>query len=185
MVQPAGCEMKVEKGKVVEITYTLTIAGGEVVESTQEESVQYLHGLGQIVPGLEAALEGRDAGESLSVTLEPSEAFGEFDDDLVLSVDRKVFGPDAELEQGSEVSLSDDQGNEGVGVVLEMDGDKVQVDLNHPLAGEEVCYAVKIVSVRDASPDELEHGLHDGCSCCGHGAEDCGDSCCDDEEKPS
>ncbi len=151
--------MLIGHNKVVRIDYTLTTDADEVIDSSEGgEPLAYLHGARNIIPGLETALEGRKAGESLSVRIEPADAYGERDDRLVQMVPREMFEDSAEIQVGMQFHSADPEGHVTVVTVTHATEDTVTVDANHPLAGVPLTFAVKVVEVRDATPEELEHG---------------------------
>lgn len=171
--------MVIEKDRVVTIDYELKDAGGEVLDSSGgAEPLVYLHGNENIIPGLERQLAGKKAGDSVSCVVPAGEAYGERDDALVFEVPKSQFGDGAEIEIGMQFQAHGEDGARIV-TVLGIDGDKVKLDANHPLAGEELHFSVKIVDVREATAEELEHGhIHSGCGCGGDCDEDCGDEEC-------
>ena len=150
--------MKVANSTVVTIDYTLTSDQGDVIDSSSGgEPLAYLHGHGNIVPGLENALEGRDEGEALSVKVIPGEGYGERDPELVHRATRAQFQGIDEVEVGMRFQAR--SGNEmTVVTVVAVEGDDITLDANHPLAGMNLNFDVKIVGVRAATPVELEHG---------------------------
>ena len=152
--------MKIEKDAVATIDYTLTGADGEVLDSSREEGgepVVYLHGTGTIVPGLEAALAGKQAGDSVTVTLAPEEAYGDRDESRVMKVDKTQFPQDQSVDVGMQFHAQSDDGHHTL-TVLAVEGDEVTVDANHPLAGQTLAFDVKVVEVRQATEEELSHG---------------------------
>lgn len=150
--------MKVANKTVVTIDYTLKSDDGDVIDSSAGgEPLAYLHGFGNIVPGLESALDGRDEGESVSVKVSPEEGYGEHDPDLVHRATRAQFQGIAEVEVGMRFQAH--SGSETTVVtVVAVEGDDVTLDANHPLAGANLNFDVKIVGVRPATATELEHG---------------------------
>lgn len=150
--------MKIVEDKVVSIHYTLTDSGGTVLDSSSgSEPLLYLHGAGNIIPGLESALEGKVAGEKLSVTVEPAQGYGERDERLVQAVPRSAFKGIEQLAPGMQFQAQGPQGTRLV-VVTQVAKDVVTVDANHPLAGQTLHFEVEIAEVRDATREELEHG---------------------------
>ena len=151
--------MKVSKGSAVELDYTLHLGDGEVVDRSEPgEPLTYLHGESQIVPGLEAALEGLEAGASKQVVVPPSEGYGDHDPRGVQEVPRDQFPPNAPLQPGAEM-LARGQDGEVVPLVIVSAGlETVTIDLNHPLAGKTLHFDVTVRSVRAATAEELEHG---------------------------
>jgi FKBP-type peptidyl-prolyl cis-trans isomerase SlyD len=150
--------MQIAQDKVVMIHYTLRNDAGEVLDSSSGgEPLAYLHGQGNIIPGLEKALEGRQTGDSLSVSVEPAEGYGVRDDRLVQQVPRRQFGG-ANVQPGMQFHAQTSQGQARVVTVMRIVGDMVTVDGNHPLAGQSLHFDVEVTGVRDASSEELEHG---------------------------
>ena len=150
--------MQVANEKVVSIDYTLTDEQGNVLDSSRGRGpLSYLHGSGHIIPGLESALEGKAAGEALKVTVAPADAYGEHDPEMVQPVPRDRFPQGAELEVGTQFQAQTPAGPRVV-TVVEVQDDAVTVDANHPLAGKTLNFDVQVVSVREASEEELQHG---------------------------
>jgi FKBP-type peptidyl-prolyl cis-trans isomerase SlyD len=151
--------MQVIKDSVVSLEYRLHLGDGKIIdESDPGEPLVYLHGYEEIVPGLEKALEGKKAGESLKVEVSPEEGYGEYDPEGVEEVPREDFPPDMELEAGGIVSATDDDGEEVDFLVKEVRPKTVVVDFNHPLAGKTLHFEVTVREVRAATAEELEHG---------------------------
>jgi FKBP-type peptidyl-prolyl cis-trans isomerase SlyD len=117
-----------------------------------------LHGFGNIIPGLESALEGKRAGESLSVRITATDAYGERNEDLLQSVPRDMFEDNDSIQVGMQFQSGDPDGENRIVTVVSTDSDSITVDANHPLAGVPLNFAVTIVDVRDASGEELAHG---------------------------
>jgi FKBP-type peptidyl-prolyl cis-trans isomerase SlyD len=171
-------EFKVAKDHVVAIDYKLHLEDGQLADSTQEgEPLLYLHGRGHMVPGLESALEGKAAGWSGKFRIPPEEAYGPHDPAKIFKESPDRFG--FEVKVGTVI-----QGRLGGGrsfpiQVIAVEPDSVTLDPNHPLAGKTLDFDVKVLAVRPATPEELQHSNSndegcgpDQCSCCGH---DCGD----------
>lgn len=157
--QPAptpGGTMNVAKDKVVDLDYKLTVKGEVLDQSEPGEPLVYLHGHSNIIPGLERALEGKAVGDSLQVTVQPEEGYGERDEDAIEELSREDF--DDDIEVGATYYAQAEDGSVIPFTVMAVDGDHVQVDFNPPLAGEVLNFDVKVLAVRDATPDELEHG---------------------------
>jgi FKBP-type peptidyl-prolyl cis-trans isomerase SlyD len=150
--------MQISKHKAVAIEYTLTNDSGEVIDTSEgQDPLSYLHGAGNLISGLEQALEGKSAGDALKVTISPEDAYGQRIDELVQIVPRDRFEGADELEVGMRFHASSDHG-ETLVTITDVSDDEVTVDGNHPLAGETLHFEVKIVDVRDASEEEVEHG---------------------------
>lgn len=177
--------MVVEKDKVIKIDYTLKDSDGETIDSSEEsEPLVYLHGKGNLIPGLEKQLEGKKEGDKLSCVVGPADAYGEYDENLVFTVQKSNFADPAKIEEGMQFEAHGEDGARVVTVVA-VKGDEVTVDANHPLAGEDLHFDVKVVEIRDATAEELAHGhvhSHDGCDDdCDCDCEDeggCGCGCC-------
>ena len=144
---------------VASIHYTLTDPSGQVIDSSQgAEPLHYLHGAGNIIPGLEQALVGKTLGASLQVTVEPENGYGEVDTDLIQQVPVAAFEGVENIEPGMAFEAEDAQGNRRRIVVRSVDGDEVIIDGNHPLAGLQLHFDVEVVGVRSASEEEIAHG---------------------------
>lgn len=157
--------MQISDNKVASIHYTLTDQAGEVVDSSQgAEPLTYLQGFGNIIPGLEEALNGKSAGDSLEVTVPPEKGYGPVVEEMVQAVPRDAFQGVEELEVGMRFQAQTASGPVAV-VVTEVADETVTVDGNHPLAGKTLNFAVEVVEVRDATADEIQHGHVHGPSC--------------------
>lgn len=141
---------------VVSLAYKMLVDGEVVEEAGHEDPLDYLHGHENIVPGLERALEGKRVGDRLSVTLQPADAYGEYDDEAVELVDAEDL-PD-EITAGTELILEDEEGYMLDVVVKEVTGEGVLIDMNPPFAGKTVTYEVEVIGLREADKDELDHG---------------------------
>jgi FKBP-type peptidyl-prolyl cis-trans isomerase SlyD len=151
--------MQITKDSVVSIDYRLHLGDGKIIdESEPGDPLVYLHGHEEIVPGLEKALEGKKAGESLKVEVAPKDGYGEYDPDSVEEVPREDFPPDMELEAGGIVSATDEDGDDVEFLVKEVRPKTVVVDFNDPLAGKTLHFEATVREVRAATPEELEHG---------------------------
>ncbi|MGW8310000.1 MAG: FKBP-type peptidyl-prolyl cis-trans isomerase [Thiogranum sp.] len=150
--------MHIEARKVVTLNYTLTDNEGNVIDQSTDSSFAYLHGANNIIPGLETALAGKSAGDSLNVSVEPSEAYGERDPEKTQSVPRNMFPEDTEIEVGMQFHAQGPGGETLVVTIAGVEGDTITVDGNHPLAGVPLNFAVEVIEVRDASEEELDHG---------------------------
>ncbi len=151
--------MKIAKDSVVLFHYALVDRKNKVLDGSRGgEPLPYLHGHSNIVPGLEKAMEGREEGESFKVTLMPSEAYGERDEDLVEIINRDAFDGLPELKVGMHCQVEDDNGELKLVTIVEFNDEEVAVDGNHPYAGKALTFDVEIVEVREASDDELAQG---------------------------
>lgn len=150
--------MQIAERRVASFHYTLTNDAGEVLDSSSgREPLAYLHGVGQIVPGLERALEGRQAGDKFNVEVPPEAGYGPRHEGLIQQVPRAAFRGVDELQVGMQFQAQGPQGALSV-VIAAIDGDLVTVDGNHPLAGQTLHFAIEVTEVREASDDELQHG---------------------------
>lgn len=150
--------MQIAKDKVVAIDYTLKDDEGNVLDSSGGGSpLAYLHGASNIIPGLESALEGKVAGDDISVRIAPDQAYGEHDPEKQQAVPKEMFG-DAEITVGAQYHASGPNGEHITVTVVAMDDDQVTVDANHPLAGVFLNFDVTVVEVRDATDEEISHG---------------------------
>ncbi len=150
--------MLIEKNRVVMLHYTLRDEQGAVIDSSSGRGpLSYLHGKGNIIPGLEQALAGKSAGDKLDVTVAPEQGYGRRDDRLVQIVPRNRFGEVSELKPGMQVRASGSQGARLV-TVVRVERDFVTVDGNHPLAGRTLHFVVEVAEVRKATHEEVSHG---------------------------
>lgn len=150
--------MQIAPNKAVTIHYTLRDGAGVQLDSTRErEPHAYLHGHHNLLPALEAQLAGRAVGDTLSVTLTPEQAYGERRDGATTRVPMKHLVTQGKLVPGQVVAVRTDRGLRRV-VVGKVGKFNVDVDLNHPLAGKTLVYEIEILSVRDASAEEIAHG---------------------------
>lgn len=148
----------VQDGLVVSMEYTLTV-DGEVLDSSKDAGpIEFLAGYENIVPGLEREMLGMKIGESKDVVVLPEDGYGEFDEDAFMDVPRSEFPIDMELELGMELGVSDEDGNQQMAFIESFDNDTVRLDFNHPLAGAELSFSVKVIGVREPTREELEHG---------------------------
>ncbi|TDK33071.1 FKBP-type peptidyl-prolyl cis-trans isomerase [Luteimonas terrae] len=150
--------MEIAAARVATFHYTLTDDAGAVIDSSQGGTpLPYLHGAGNIVPGLEKALEGRKAGDTLQVDVQPEEGYGPRNDAMVQSVPREAFqGIDA-IEPGMQFQAQGGGGSMMV-TVVEVGDAEVKIDGNHPLAGQVLHFAIEIVDVRESTEEEKQAG---------------------------
>jgi FKBP-type peptidyl-prolyl cis-trans isomerase SlyD len=150
--------MNIENKKVVSFHYTLKNAQGEQIESSRDrDPMVYLHGLGSIIPGLEKAMAGKKAGDSFEVSIEPAEAYGERNENGIQRIPAKHFKHAERLQVGQPVMLQTQQGQVQV-TVVKVGRFNIDVDRNHPLAGQTLTFDVEVTDVRDATEEELSHG---------------------------
>ena len=160
--------MQIEKDKVATLHYTLKDNEGKVLDQSEDGSFVYLHGALNIIPGLEAALTGKTAGEELSVKVAPEEAYGLRNDEQIQEVPKGMFEEGVAIEVGMQFHAEGPDGEMVMVTVSDVKEDVVVIDGNHPLADIELNFDVKIVEVRDASAEELEHGHVHSPEGCGH-----------------
>ena len=150
--------MPIDRDSVVTIHYTLKDDDGTVIDSSAAgEPLAYLHGHGNIVPGLEKELTGREAGDKLSVRVSPAEGYGEYDKELVQTVPRRALRGIKDVRTGMHLHAQTEQGPRTV-TVTRVAGDMVTLDGNHPLAGKHLNFDIQIEEVRQATGEELSHG---------------------------
>ncbi|HOV58347.1 MAG TPA: peptidylprolyl isomerase [Rhodanobacteraceae bacterium] len=152
--------MKVEQNKVVSFHYSVSDGSGETVDSSRErgEPLTILAGHGNIIPGLEKALEGRGVGDAFQVTVPAAEAYGARNEDMVQRVPKKYFQQGDRLKPGDVTVLALKDGGHRVVTVQKVGMTAIDVDLNHPMAGKDLSFDVEITQIRDASEEEIAHG---------------------------
>ena len=150
--------MQIADRTVASFNYTLTNDAGDVLDSSEgREPLAYLHGKGNIVPGLEKEMTGKKIGDKFNVKVKPEEGYGVHNPALVQVVPREAFRGVDQLEPGMQFRADSDRGPMMV-VVTAVVGDKVTVDGNHPLAGASLNFAIEVTEVREASVEEVLHG---------------------------
>lgn len=165
--------MQITKNSVVMLEYTLRDETGQVLDSTEGgDPLQYLHGSGMLIPGLESALEGKSQGDAFEVTIPPEDAYGVRDDNLRQEVDRAQFAGVDDLAAGMKFRADAGNGELIVLTVAEVDDDKVIVDGNHEMAGKTLNFNVTVGEIREATAQELAPPESGGCGC--------GDTNCDE-----
>ena len=150
--------MQIAQDSVVSIHYTLTSDAGEVIDSSSGgDPLAYLQGHGNLIPGLERELQGKRAGDKLSVRIAPADAYGEQDESLIQDVPRSAFGQNQNVTVGMQFHAQSNHGDRTV-TITKIVGDTITVDGNHPLAGQHLNFSVEVTDVRAATPEELSHG---------------------------
>ena len=187
--------MKVEKNKMVAVNYTLTVDGQVADQSRPGQPLEFICGTGMLLPKFEEAIDGKEPGEKVAFTLQPADGYGEFIAEAVVDLPKSIFMVDGKLAEdilfvGSQVPMSDSQGNRMMGVIREVADETVKMDFNHPMAGKVLNFEVEVVSVRDVTPEDLmakggcgcgcdHEGCHEGCDCGDeHHESGCGCGCC-------
>lgn len=142
---------------VVLFNYTLTNSEGQTLDQSQGEPLAYLHGAGNIIPGLEKALLGKTVGDKFTVTVPAAEGYGEYNPDLVQAVPAQMFQGVDKIEAGMQFQAQTDDGVQIV-TVKAVEDENVIVDANFPLAGQDLTFDIEIVGIREATQEELDHG---------------------------
>lgn len=151
--------MQIADKTVVGLDYKLTIDDGVLVDASDKgQPLFYLHGVGQLIPGLERELLGLSAGDSKTVVVKPEDGYGVRDDERMHNVPKAQFGENAAFELGHPVMAQSPDGHQIQGRISEIHADHVIVDFNHELAGKELTFNVTVAAVRAPTEDELKHG---------------------------
>ena len=151
--------MQVSEQKVVTMNYEVADDQGQLIDRSEEGGpLAYIHGNGQLIPGLETALEGRGKGDKVAVDVPPEQGYGERDEKGVQTVARNQFDDSVEIEVGMQFEAEDDDEGHQIVTVAAVDGENITLDTNHPLAGKNLRFEVEILDVREASAEELSHG---------------------------
>lgn len=163
---------------VVSLEYSLTV-DGEVIDSSGETPLEYLHGHHNIIAGLEQALAGMQLGETRQVAVAPAQAYGEYDPEALYTLPKSQFPSTFDLHIGAGLRVRSDDGHVLSARVASIDGEDVKIDLNHPLAGKTLNFNATIAGLRLATADELAAGRVGGAACTTCGSSDgCSGSCC-------
>jgi FKBP-type peptidyl-prolyl cis-trans isomerase SlyD len=150
--------MKVENQKVVGMEYTLKNNQGEVLDTNAgEDLLQYIHGLGNIVPGLEKAMEGKTIGDTFEVEVKAVDGYGLHDPNLIRRVPRAKMKGLSDVKVGAMLQARGPEG-EQIFTVTEVTDTDVKLDGNHPMAGQDLFFTIRVAEIRDATKDELDHG---------------------------
>lgn len=153
----------VQKDTVVSMEYTLRVDNEEIDSSKGQDPLQFIVGHGNIISGLEREMIGMKVGDSKDVVIQPADGYGEFDEEAFMEVPRSAFPKDIPMEEGSELSVRDDSGQSRYARIDAVNGDNVTLNFNHPLAGDELHFNIKVVGLREPTREELEHGhVHEG-----------------------
>lgn len=156
--------LKIKDNLVVTMHYKLTDDNGNILDSSEGESpLAYIHGADNMVPGLEKALDDKKSGDTLKVRVEPGQGYGEILPELIRVLDREAFKEVEPLEVGLEFNAQGEDGNVQHILVKKIEDDKVTIDANHPFAGKNLNFDIDVISVREPTEEELDHGhVHDG-----------------------
>jgi len=157
--------MQIADNMAVSIHYTLTNDDGEVLDSSiGDEALVYLHGTGNIIPGLETELHGKAVGDKFKVRIPAEDAYGEQNDEMIQVIPREMFEGIEEIELGMQFHADVGSGS-GEVTIVNIDGDDITIDGNHPLAGLALTFDVEVMAVRPATEEEAAHGHIHGAGC--------------------
>jgi FKBP-type peptidyl-prolyl cis-trans isomerase SlyD len=143
---------------VVELEYTLYVDGKVEETSEGEEPLAYLHGHDNVISGLENAIAGLKVGDKLTVDIPAEDAYGQYDAEGLIEVHKEDIPEEIPLEVGVEIYVTDDDGDEGMATIARVTKNMVELDFNHPLAGKDLRFDILVLNIREADPEELEHG---------------------------
>ena len=192
--------MKIEKNKVVELSYELQVDGQVADVATAEQPLDYIHGTHMLIPRFESEIEGLEPGADFAFHLTPEEGYGTYDPAKKVNLSKEAFRIDGVIHEelieiGRTLPMLDSTGNAVMGTIVSATADTVTMDFNHPMAGKDLFFTGKVLTVRDATQKELDEGLHgeflpkEGCchhgkggGCCHHGEHHHGgEGCCHGE----
>jgi FKBP-type peptidyl-prolyl cis-trans isomerase SlyD len=150
--------MNIEDKRVVTLAYTLKDNDDNLIDQSDDGSFCYLHGASNIIPGLESALTGKVSGDEFSISISPEEAYGVREDEKIQTVPREMFPPDQDIEPGMQFHAQSPDGVPLVVTIAKVEEESIVVDGNHPLAGVELNFEVRVMDVREATSEEIDHG---------------------------
>ncbi len=153
-----GEKQRVKDGLVVAMQYTLKVDGNVTDSSEGREPLEYVHGAGNIVPGLEREMIGMAVGESTEVVVAALDAYGEEDEKAYMDVPQDQFPKEVPMKVGTEIQVQNQEGQPMYACIEKIEDQTVRLDFNHSLAGKELHFAVKVVEIREATAEEKEHG---------------------------
>lgn len=158
-----------QKGDLVLVHYTGKFENGEVFDSSREDApLPFVLGEGQIIPGFETAVEGMKIGEKKDLVITPEDAYGTYSNDKIIKTDIKNFGEDFSPEKDIQLALQMENGEQALATVKDFDKETVTLDLNHPLAGKTLNFAIELMEIKDASEMSSCGSSCSSCSGCGH-----------------
>ncbi|MGD8783232.1 MAG: peptidylprolyl isomerase [Thioalkalispiraceae bacterium] len=150
--------MQISANKVVTIDYTLKDNDDQIIDESKNGEFAYLHGASNIIPGLESALDDKKSGDTLSVSIEPKDGYGDRIPSMTQVVSMDMFDTPEQVQVGQQFHAQGADGQDIMITVTNVDGDQVTIDGNHPLAGMQLNFDVTVIDVRDATEQEIEHG---------------------------
>ena len=173
--------MKVAMNKMVSVDYKLTVDGAIADQSQPGQPLEFIYGMGMLLPKFEEAILDKEPGESVAFTLEAKDGYGEVVAEAIVELPKTIFMMDGKIAEeilfvGSQVPMATAEGQHMMGVIKEVKEETVMMDFNHPMAGKTLNFEVTVVDVRDTTPEDLAKFMGGGCSC-----GDCGGSCGDHE----
>ena len=179
--------MKISENKFVSLAYTLTVDGQVAGQATAERPLEFVYGVGMLLPKFEEFIAGKEAGEKFEFVLTPAEGYGEINPQAVVNLPKDVFMvdgaiPDDMLVAGNVLPMADQNGNRLMGTVKAVNENDVTMDFNHPMAGKTLNFTGDILGVREAKPEDMmpAGGCSYGSGSCGCEGGDCGDGGCGD-----
>lgn len=179
-------DMKIEKNKVVALSYELTVEGVVADKAGKDKPLEYIHGNGMLLPRFEEEVAGKEVGETFEFTLTPEEGYGLHSDEYLIELPKEAFCTDGKIREdlfveGTVVPMMSQSGEIMQGIVHEVKDKSIVMDFNHPMAGKTLHFTGSVVGVREATEDELANGLHK-CRCHKGDGCDCGNDCnCGDD----
>ena len=154
--------MTISNNKVVSVSYELLVDGAKVDSADESAPISFLFGVGQMIPGFEKKLEGLKQGDDYAFIIESADGYGEINADAVVDLDKQVFMKDGEfmveVAVGATLPMQDQNDNKLEGRVMEVGEATVKLDFNHPLAGKSLDFSGKVIEVREATAEEVDHG---------------------------
>lgn len=148
----------IQDNDVVSLKYTLYVEDEEMESTEEDKPIEFIQGLGQVIPGLEEGIYGLSVGDQKTIAVEAKDAYGEFDPESRQKIKQEEFSEEIPLDVGTFLDFRDDDGDVLSAQIIERDEDTVTVDFNHPLAGKDLVFELEIVGLRPATEEELAHG---------------------------